>query len=81
MELKGTIELMQSEDYKERFKAEYYQLSIRKKKLEDMLAKWDAGELEFTPTCPRGLYDGQVKAMTEYLACLEVRAAAEHVDL
>ena len=29
MELKDTIELMTSEDYKERFKAEYLQLKIR----------------------------------------------------
>ena len=29
MELNETIEMMQSADYKERFKAEYYQLKIR----------------------------------------------------
>lgn len=29
MELKDTIELMTSEDYKERFKAEYWQAKIR----------------------------------------------------
>lgn len=28
-ELKDTIELMNSSDYKDRFKAEYYQLKIR----------------------------------------------------
>lgn len=28
-ELKDTIELMNSSDYKDRFKAEYYQLEIR----------------------------------------------------
>lgn len=33
MELKDTIELMQSEDYKERFKAEYYQVKIHLEKL------------------------------------------------
>ena len=32
MELKDTIELMQSDDYKERFKAEYYQVKIRLEK-------------------------------------------------
>ena len=50
MDLKDTIELMQSEDYKERFKAEYYQVKIRLEKLEAMLDKWDKGELDFTPT-------------------------------
>ena len=29
MELKDTIELMQSSDYKDRFKAEYFQVAIR----------------------------------------------------
>ncbi len=53
MNLKDTIEMMQSEDYKERFKAEYYQLEIRTEKLKAMLDKWDAGELSFKPTCPR----------------------------
>ena len=37
MELKDTVSLMQSADYKERFKAEYYQLVIRYKKLKAML--------------------------------------------
>lgn len=32
-ELKDTIELMNSSDYKDRFKAEYYQLKIRYTKL------------------------------------------------
>lgn len=37
MELKETIDMMNSAEYKERFKAEYYQLVIRKEKLEAML--------------------------------------------
>lgn len=79
MELKDTIELMQSEDYKERFKAEYYQVKIRLEKLEAMLEKWDKGELDFTPTCPRMIYDGQVQAMSDYRSALIARAAMEHI--
>ena len=79
MELKDTIGLMQSEDYKERFKAEYWQLRIRFEKLKAMLEKWDKGELEFTPTCPRSLYDGQVEAMSDYSSALIARAAMEHI--
>lgn len=79
MELKDTIELMQSEDYKERFKAEYYQVKIRLEKLEAMLKKWDNGELDFTPTCPRMIYDGQVQAMSDYCSTLIARAAMEHI--
>ena len=81
MELKDTIELMQSEDYKERFKAEYYQVKIRLEKLEAMLDKWDKGELDFTPTCPRMIYDGQVEAMSDYFSALIARAAMEHIEL
>lgn len=81
MELKDTIALMQSEDYKERFKAEYHQVVIRYKKLTTMLDKWDNGTLEFTPTCPRAAYNFQVKAMADYIASLEVRAAIEGVEL
>ena len=53
MELKNTVSMMESTDYKERFKAEYEQLRIRFEKLNAMLDKWDAGTLPFTPTCPR----------------------------
>ena len=44
MELKDTATLMVSSDYKERFKAEYYQLKIRLEKLKCMLQKWDNGK-------------------------------------
>lgn len=81
MELKETIEMMNSEDYKERFKAEYRQNVIRYQKLAAMLEKWDKGELIFTPTCPRSTYNMQIKAMTDYIAVLEARAVMENIDL
>lgn len=81
MELKNTIEMMQSADYKERFKAEYYQNVIRYQKLKEMLRKWDKGELNFTPTCPISTYNMQIKAMTDYIAVLEARAVMEGIEL
>lgn len=81
MELKETVEMMNSADYKERFKAEYQQVVIRYRKLATMLEKWDNGELNFTPTCPRSTYNMQVRAMTDYIAVLEARAVMEGVDL
>lgn len=81
MELKDTVEMMNSADYKERFKAEYQQVVIRYQKLAAMLHKWDNGELNFTPTCPRSTYNMQVRAMTDYIAVLEARAVMEGVDL
>ena len=55
--LKDTVELMNSEDYRDRFVAEYKQLVIRYKGLMNMLDKWDRGELNFEPTCPRSTYN------------------------
>ena len=81
MELKDTIPLMQSADYKERFKAEYWQLVSRYKKLRNMLENWDSGTLQFEPTCPRSTYSIQIKAMEDYIAILEARAAMEDVCL
>ena len=81
MELKDTIRMMESEDYKERFKAEYYQIVIRYKKLSAMLEKWDNVTLGFNPTCPRSTYNIQVKAMTDYIAILEARAVMEGIAL
>ena len=81
MELKDTIEMMVSDDYKERFRAEYYQLVIRYNKLKAMIEKWDNGTLEFKPTCPRSTYNLQIKAMTDYIAVLEARAVMENVYL
>lgn len=51
--LADTVEGMNSADYKERFKAEYYQLKIRFVGLMNMCGKWDRNELTFEPTCPR----------------------------
>lgn len=81
MELEDTIEMMTSEDYKERFKAEYYQTKIRYGKLKYMLERWDDGTLDFIPTCPRSTYDLQISAMIDYIAILEARAVMEGVAL
>lgn len=81
MELKETVSMMLSNDYKERFRAEYNQLVIRYRKLEDMLAKWDTGQLDFEPSCNRGLYNFQIRAMADYIAVLESRAQIEGISL
>lgn len=80
-ELKDTVEMMLSEDYKERFLAEYYQLKIRYQKLHRMLIQYEAGTLPFTPTCSRELLKEQAMHMGNYLRCLEVRAEIEKIEL
>lgn len=81
MSFTDAIEMMQSENYKDRFRAEYYQLVIRYNKLVEILEKWDNNTLEFEPTCNRGIYNFQVRAMADYIACLETRAMIEGVEL
>ena len=81
MELKDTIKLMQSDDYKDRFKAEYYQTKIRYEKLHKILIKYEAGTLPFTPSCPIEMLNNQATCMGYYLKQLEIRAAVECIDL
>lgn len=81
MKLSDTVEMMNSADYKARFKAEYAQLVIRYNGLKNMLDKWDSGTLEFEPTCPRSTYNMQIKAMVDYIAVLEARSVMENVGL
>lgn len=81
MDIKDTIELMSSSDYKERFKAEYYQTKIRYEKLHKMVVKYEAGTLGFELNCPIELLRTQKKNMGEYLYCLEIRAQIEKIDL
>ena len=81
MKLSETVEMMNSTDYKERFKAEYNQLAIRYNGLKTMLDNCDNGTLKFKPTCPRSTYNMQIKAMTDYLAVLEARAVMEGIEL
>lgn len=81
MDLKDTAELMNSEDYKERFKAEYYQTKIRYDKLHKMITKLKAGTLDFEPDCSEEILTSQAVIMRNYLNVLEVRAEIEKVEL
>ena len=81
MELKDTVELMNSEDFKERFKAEYLQLEIRVNGLRNMLKKYKDGTLTFKPSCSYDLLNGQLKAMELYVTYLEERAEIEEIKL
>lgn len=80
MELKDTIELMTSEDYKERFRAEYLQAKIRYDKLHKMLVKYDAGALNFKPS-NIDLLRKQAATIGQYLYILETRAIIEKINI
>ena len=81
MQLKDTIEMMNSEDFKERFKAEYYQLSLRLYSLTSMLIKWENNMLDFEPKCSKETLENQVIFMRGYLDILRLRAQIEEIDL
>lgn len=80
-ELILTAEQMASSDYKERFIAEYIQVKNRLERLEKMIKDWNAGTLSFTPTCPKEIFDFQIRAMKDYLSTLIIRAKIENIDL
>jgi hypothetical protein len=81
MKLNETVEMMDSVDYKERFKAEYLQLKIRMEGLSAMLKKYKDGTLNFVPSCSYDLLNGQFKSMDLYASYLEERAVIEDIDL
>lgn len=80
-QLKDTIELMQSEDFKERFKAEYLQLKIRIEGLSDTLKKYKKGTLTFSPKCSYEILYEQLVHMNNYLNILKERAKIEGIEL
>ena len=75
---------MMSRDYKTRFIAEYRQVKERYNRLKNMCSTWDREGIEglgFVPTCPRELYEVQLKAMSDYISALEDRAELEKIEL
>lgn len=68
-------------DYKERFKLEFKELSERIIKLDAMLKKYDAGTLDFTPTCSYELLYRQLLSMEAYQYILKERAEVENINL
>jgi hypothetical protein len=81
MELKDTIDGMISDDYKERFKAEYKQLIIRLERLSDLLNKYNGNRLSFKPATPMSLLEKQYRIMVEYEKVLYERAIYEGINL
>lgn len=81
MELKDTIQGMTSEDYKERFIAEYIQTAIRARKLDELLFAAHENKLDYKLNCPATLLASQLAAMREYLHFLEMRSKYEEIDL
>ena len=88
---KKTVDVMLSADYKERFKAEYQQTKIRYEKLNAFCNRIEAamrtcpGDTKRVQMpehdCPFDLLCDQLRAMGDYLHCLEIRAVIEGIEL
>ena len=90
MQLKDTVDMMTSSDYKERFKAEYHQTKIRYEKLKAFNTKieasqrtqWSKSPIEMPKhDCPEDVLREQQSIMGQYLHTLEVRAVIEGIKL
>lgn len=79
--LHETVPAMTSDDFKERFKAEYWQLKIRMDGLERMLNSYKEGTLKFTPKCTYECFHEQFVYMKCYAKILKRRAYIEGIDL
>ena len=76
-----TAKGMNSKDFKDRFKAEYEQLTIRAEGLSKMLDKMNNRTLEFTPKCSYEILNRQLEYMKDYKGVLEERASIEGINL
>lgn len=81
MELKDTIELMTSADWKDRFLAEYLQVRIRYEKLLHLIIRRDAGKLDFETPIPLESWKAQLHHMFLYLCELEKQAVLHGIEL
>ena len=81
MKLNETVAMMNSEDFEDRMRAEYFQLTNRADGLEAMLKKYKDGTLNFTPKCSYELLFEQLVYMRRYQEVLENRFETEGIVL
>lgn len=77
--LNETIDLMRSDDYRDRFIAEYAQVFIRAQKLELMLIDYRNKTLDFIPTTDINTLTDQLTYMNRYILILQKRAKIESI--
>lgn len=80
MRLADTVNLMSSNDWKDRFIAEYIQLQIRIIKLEEALNN-TSDSFTALDSMTKAIMFKQLDAMKSYRSCLEKRADIAHIDL
>lgn len=73
MKLEDTAYLMQSDDFKLRGIAEYYQIKIRIDQNREFIRKWENNELDFVPCNSLESSKRQLDAMEHYEYVLRLR--------
>lgn len=81
MDLKDTIEDMISDNYRERFTAEYNQALIRSRKLKNVIDDYYNDRLTFALASPISLLESQYESMVAYIGILVKRAEIENIQL
>lgn len=81
MDLQDTVQITNCKDYEKDLQDEYYQLSMRYKRLKATVESWDKRGLITSPESTRSIYDIQLEAMKVYLAMLYTRGVMEGVKL
>lgn len=80
-ELEETVGLMFSPDFKDRLKAEYWQLALRYDKLRFELIKYEAGVESKITADKAAIRNEQARIMDQYLQVLEEIAKVEGINL
>lgn len=79
--LEDTIKMMRGDCWQDRFRAEYWQVKIRAKRLGTMLDRLADEGPDFEPNCPFYILAYQFRIMANYVGVLEKRAKIEGIDL
>ena len=79
--LASTVEGMLSDDYKERFLAEYKQAFIRYTKLDVMITKAKANKIDFQLKSRLSTLERQRSILLDYIFILEERAKQENINV
>lgn len=80
MELKDTVKLMLSDDWRERMLAEWLQLKIRQERLVGFINAAEQGKTKFASEEGRKLLKKQRLGMEKYKTVLEYRMTEAGID-
>lgn len=80
MELKDTVKLMLSDDWRDRLKAEWMQVCIRCRKLTEFITAAERGERKYKSDRDKFHLKKQKEAMVMYIIALEHRMKLAGID-